>query len=48
MQSRTESSVEEIINLIVVFLLQTLMIPIATLYLCGWLLRKYWAHLAAP
>lgn len=47
-QSRAESSVEEIINLIVVFLLQTLLIPIATLYLCGWLLRKYWAHVATP
>lgn len=47
-QNRAESSVEEIINLIVVFLLQTLLIPIATLYLCGWLLRKYWEHLAAP
>ena len=41
-QQKAESSVEEIINLIVVFLLQTLLIPIATLYTCGWLLRRYW------
>lgn len=41
-QEKAETSVEEIINLIVVFLLQTLLIPIATLYACGWLLRRYW------
>ena len=41
-QQKAETSVEEIINLIVVFLLQTLLIPIATLYACGWLLRRYW------
>ena len=41
-QEKTETSVEEIINLIVVFLLQTLLIPIATLYACGWLLKRYW------
>ena len=41
-QEKAEASVEEIINLIVVFLLQTLLIPIATLYACGWLLKRYW------
>lgn len=41
-QAQAETSVEEIINLIVVFLLQTLLIPIASLYACGWLLRRYW------
>ena len=42
LQEKAEASIEELINLIVVFLLQTLLIPIATLYACGWLLRWYW------
>ncbi|NKC01046.1 MAG: hypothetical protein GKR90_21480 [Pseudomonadales bacterium] len=45
LQTKAESSVEEIINLIVVFLLQTLLIPVATLYACGWALRKYWSSI---
>lgn len=45
LQMTVASTVEDLINLIVVFLLQTLLIPIASLYASGWALRKYWASI---
>ena len=41
-QARIEESVEDIINLIVIFILQTLLLPLAIFWLCTWVLRSYW------
>lgn len=41
-EQQVESSVEEIINLIVIFLLQTLLLPILSLWLCWWALKGMW------
>lgn len=40
-EDQVESSVEEIINLIVIFLLQTLLIPLGTLAIAWWSLQAY-------
>ncbi|MEQ8690146.1 MAG: hypothetical protein RIC89_04820 [Pseudomonadales bacterium] len=40
-QDQVESSVEEIINLIVIFVLQTLLIPLGTLAIAWWSLQAY-------
>jgi hypothetical protein len=45
MEQQIENSIEEMINLIVIFLLQTLLLPIATLWLCWQLLRRFWRTL---
>ncbi|XOV84412.1 MAG: hypothetical protein ACFHXK_04695 [bacterium] len=45
MEQQVENSIEEMINLIVIFLLQTLLLPIATLWLCWQLLRRFWRTL---
>ncbi len=47
-EARVEDSVEEIINLIVVFLMQTLLLPIATLWLCWKALGAFWRRALAP
>jgi uncharacterized membrane protein len=44
-EQQVESSIEEMINLIVIFLLQTLLLPVATLWLCWQLLRRFWRAL---
>ncbi len=41
-EAQVEDSVEEIINLIVIFLLQTLLLPVASLWLCIWVLKAFW------
>lgn len=41
-EAQVENSVEELINLIVIFLLQTLLLPIASLWLCWWALKAFW------
>ena len=41
-EAQVENSVEEVINLIVIFLLQTLLLPIASLWLCWWALQAFW------
>jgi len=41
-EAQVENSVEEIVNLIVIFLLQTLLLPVASLWLCAWVLRAFW------
>lgn len=40
-ESQVENSVEEIVNLIVIFLLQTLLLPVASLWLCAWAFRVF-------
>ena len=45
LQLQVENSIEEMINLIVIFLLQTLLLPIGTLWLCWLLLRRFWRAL---
>ncbi len=47
-EERVEESVEEMINLIVVFLLQTLLLPIATLWLSWAALSVFWRRAVAP
>ena len=42
MQQQVENSVEEIINLIVIFLLQTLLLPVASMWLCWKALQTFW------
>ncbi|MEM7100716.1 MAG: hypothetical protein AAF541_20810 [Pseudomonadota bacterium] len=42
LQHKVASSVEDIVLLIVIFLLQTLLLPIASAYLTWWLLRGFW------
>ena len=41
-EAQVENSVEEIINLIVIFLLQTLLLPVASLGVCVWVLKAFW------
>ncbi len=41
-EAEVENSVEEIVNLIVIFLLQTLLLPVASLWLCWWGLKAFW------
>ena len=42
LEAQVEDSVEEIVNLIVIFLLQTLLLPVASLWLCWWGLKAFW------
>jgi len=42
LEDEVATSVEEIINLIVIFLLQTLLLPLLALWLSWWLLRGIW------
>ncbi len=42
LELQVENSIEEMINLIVIFILQTLVLPVATLWLCWLLLGRYW------
>lgn len=42
LQQQVENTVEEIINLIVIFLLQTLLFPIASMWLCWKALQGFW------
>jgi hypothetical protein len=42
LQNRVESSVEQIIQLIVIFVLQTALLPLAGFWLCLWGLRQFW------
>jgi len=44
LEAQIEDSVEEIINLIVIFLLQTLLLPVAGLWLCWWALQAFWRY----
>ncbi len=46
-EAQVENSVEEIINLIVIFLLQTLLLPVASLWLCAWVLRNFWRSVSS-
>ena len=48
LKDRVESSVEEIIRLIVVFTLQTILIPLGTAYLCLWLMQWAWRQRSGP
>ena len=48
LKDRVESSVEEIIRLIVVFTLQTILIPLGTAYLCLWLMPWAWRQRSGP
>lgn len=41
-QARVEASVEQIIQLIVIFVLQTALLPLAGFWLCLWGLRRFW------
>jgi hypothetical protein len=41
-EAQVENSVEEVINLIVIFMLQTLLLPIASLWLCWRALHAFW------
>ncbi|MEM9624196.1 MAG: hypothetical protein AAF993_21330, partial [Pseudomonadota bacterium] len=45
LQARVEDSVEDIIRLIVIFLLQTLVLPLATVWLCWQLFRGFWRRI---
>ena len=47
LQQQVAASVEDIVLLIVIFLLQTLLLPIASAYLSWWLLRLFWRHTTA-
>jgi len=42
LQQQVSASVEEMINLIVIFLLQTLLLPLLGLWLSAWCLRAFW------
>ncbi|NOX51662.1 MAG: hypothetical protein GXP16_14190 [Gammaproteobacteria bacterium] len=42
LQQQVSASVEEMINLIVIFLLQTLLLPLMGLWLSAWCLRAFW------
>ena len=41
-EEQVEASVEEMINLIVIFLLQTVLLPVATLWVCWLALKAFW------
>jgi len=41
-EQQVENSVEEIINLIVIFLLQTLLLPVASMWMCWKALQAFW------
>lgn len=47
LQQQVAASVEDIVLLIVIFLLQTLLLPIASAYLSWWLLRLFWRNATA-
>ena len=42
LKARVEGSVEELIHLIVIFLLQTLVLPFAALFVSWWGLKQFW------
>lgn len=46
LEAEVEASIAEMINLIVVFLLQTLIVPALSLYLCWWTLKSFWRRSA--
>jgi len=47
-QAQVEQSVEEIINLAVIFLLQTILLPVASLWLSWWALQWFWRRSRTP